>query len=514
MQYDYIIVGAGSAGAALASRLSEDPTVSVLLLEAGLDYRSHETPLEIRSGNHLPLFSNENYLWPKLLVHRTKEQALQLYHQGRGVGGSSAINAQIVIRGMPEDFDRWAQLGCTGWASNDVLPSFIRLEDDVNFGDAPYHGRGGPIPIYRAPVERWGIVDRAFHSAALALGYQWSDDHNAAQSTGLSPWAMNRRAGARVSTNDGYLEPARNRSNLTIRGEALVDRVEFEGKRAIGVRMRTTEGWEHLRAGETILCAGALHSPAILLRSGIGSEEELRPLGIPVIVELSGVGRNLCDHPALLLLLALRPAARAGSADERLQNVCLRYSSGLPGTGMNDMIAFPTNLTSGFIEPGLAFGSLIVSVYQAFSHSSLRLAAPDPEIEPTVDCRLLSDERDLIRSRDGVRRLFTLARQSALVTIAESVLVGTRGLSPDDYSDNDRLDELLLAEVLPFWHGCGTCRMGASRDLQSVVDPECRVIGIEGLRVVDASIIPEVPRANTNLTTIMIAEHMAARLGR
>lgn len=292
-----------------------------------------------------------------------------------------------------------------------------------------------------------------------------------------------------------------------------MDRVAFANRRATGVRVRTAQGWTHFQGKEVVLCAGAIHSPAILLRSGIGPADELRALGIPPLVHVPGVGQNLGEHPAVWLTLRLRPQAGAASTHTRTLNCCVRYASGMEGTGPNDMLLFAANLM-GAEEAARSVGGLWVAVMQPFSRGRLRLATPDPETDPQVDFGLLSDERDLVRLRDGVRRLFALSRHSAVSAIAEDIRVGTTEQGIEDVADDARLDEWLRRDCMAWVHAVGTCRMGSVSDPQAVVDPECRVIGVEGLRVIDASVMPEVPRANTHLTAVMIAEHMAARMRR
>jgi choline dehydrogenase len=434
------------------------------------------------------------------------------------MGGSSAVNAQIAIRGVPEAFDSWAEAGCEGWSAAAVMPLFDLIEDDADTGTAPGQRRGGPLPVFRMPQRAWGAVDIALRDAALAQGYPWKDDLNAPEGEGVSCNPINLRDGRRVTTNDGYLEPARGRPNLEIRGEAHVERVVFEGRRATGVRVSFGGGPAELVQGRTVvLCAGAIHSPTILMRSGIGPAAELAALGIPVLHDAPAVGRHLMDHPVLRATLMLKDQFRARDPEARHTNCCVTYSSGLAGGGARDMILIGYNHRSlpapGDTQPG-GTGAIGAGLYNAFSRGELHLTSADPHANPVVEENMLSDARDRLRMRDAVRRLAALAAEPAIAGICDAIRLGETPLSPGEASrlPPDELDAIMLAEAADIQHAAGTCRMTAHEDPRGVVDPDLCVRGVDGVRVADASIMPTDCRANLHFTCVMIGENLARRM--
>jgi choline dehydrogenase len=496
-EYDVVVIGAGSSGAVVASRASEDPRRSVLLVEAGPDYPVlEELPFDLVNSHNNSYTAHD---WG-FAYQPTAEGRQAPFPRGRVTGGSSAVNTTIALRGMPEDYDGWAAAGNTEWAWEKVLPAFKRLERDLDFGDRPYHGDSGPISIRRYGWSELTQVHQAWLEAADMLGYPYCEDANDPDGWGAGPHPMNKLGRLRISTAIGYLSAARARPNLRIMADTMTRRLIVDGGRVRGIEVERDGRVSTVRGRVVVLAAGSLQTPAILMRSGIGPRDELGRHAIDIVRDVPGVGRNLSDHPALAVAVRAKDPSLL-DADQPIVQTIMRYTAeGSDQRNDLQIEAFSFSPRGGVID---RFAVAAV-LEQAYGTGQVTLASADPAAAPVIEQRFCEDERDMSRLVACFRDCLRFVETGPLAAMIEEVVFP----SADRALDDDTIRMLIRRFAASGFHPCATARMGPATDTMAVVDQFGRVHAVDGLVVADASIMPSVPRANTNLTSIMIGERI------
>tara|TARA_B100001123_G_C15324554_1_gene1029073 strand:- start:2108 stop:3814 length:1707 start_codon:yes stop_codon:yes gene_type:complete len=561
MIYDYVIVGGGSAGSVLANRLSARSTNQVLLCEAGQDTPHGKVPEEILDSYPGLAYLNPNFTWADLRVTtevishnnpEAKRPPARVYEQARVLGGGSSINGQMANRGAPADYDEWEERGASGWGWENVLPFFKKIENDLDF-DGPLHGKGGRIPVRRIFPELWSEHAKAISQVYSEMGFEYMEDQNGEFVDGHFPITISNAFERRVSAAIGYLDPTtRRRDNLHISTFTQVTSLLFDGLKCIGVKAKVEGKDVEFRANEVILSSGAIHSPAHLMRAGIGPIGHLTDMGIEVRHDLEGVGKRLMDHPSIAVAAFLDPLARMKEFTRRHLMVGLRYTSAIENARQGDMFVAAAS-KSFWHDIGKQFGSMIIFVNKTYSETGeVTLKSPKWQDEPNVDFNLLSDKRDLDRLIEGVKLMAKLHKHPAMSAVASDAFPAVWGDKVRQFGNKNTknqlitalaaklldgpkplrkllmnnfvLDEFTMEEVLEseekmeefvrkgavgVWHASCSCRMGRIDDPMSVVDTVGRVKGVGGLRVCDASIFPVVPCANTNFPVLMTAEKIS-----